>query len=141
MRTTATRRTRAERVALPPIASRPGHAHSGRQKAVRRHSVGLPLKSAVRFAAQVFFHFDRRASGRNSLWSAAQRVWMGSETFMHWAILDAEIDIPWLVATAAGLPEDEGQQREAIRRELVDYWTDRIAVLPTGGRPRWLPLP
>ncbi len=122
-------------------ASRPGHAPSTRQRSVRRHSCGLPLKRAVRFAVQVFFDFDCRAKAGSALWSETERVWMGSETFLYWALWDAEIDIPWVVATAAGVPEDAKQLREAVRAELVAYWADRLASLPRSGRPVWLPLP
>ena len=121
--------------------SRLGHAPTGRQRSIRRHSRGLPLKRAVRFSVDALFEFNWRATQAKALWSETERVWLGSDTFLHWAIWDADIDIPWVVATAAGAPEDAERLREAVREELVAYWADRLAALPRKGRPHWLPLP
>jgi len=95
----------------------------------------------VRSAVNVFFHFDRRATHGTALWSETERVWMGSQTFLYWAIRDAEIDIPWAVATASDAPEDVDLLREAVRVELLSYWKNQIASLPRRVFPRWLPLP
>ena len=117
------------------------HAPTARQRSIRRHSRGLPLKRAVRFSVDALFEFNWRATQAKALWSETERVWLGSDTFLHWAIWDADIDIPWVVATAAGAPEDAECLREAVREELVAYWADRLAALPPKGRPHWLPLP
>jgi hypothetical protein len=54
---------------------------------------------------------------------------------------DAEIDIPWTVATAADAPETTDELRAAVHAELIVYWKDKMASLPNKERPRWLPLP
>jgi hypothetical protein len=108
---------------------------------VRRRACGQSLRVAVRLAAFVFFRFTHRKQCAEALWSATERVWLGSETFFHWAMSDAEIDIPWTVATAADAPETAAELREAVRAELTVYWKDKMASLPNKERPRWLPLP
>jgi hypothetical protein len=117
------------------------HAPTGRQRFIRRHSRGLSLKKAVRFSVDALFEFNWRATQGKALWCETERVWLGSNTFLDWAIWDADIDIPWVVATAAGAPKDALRLREAVREELVAYWVDRLNALPPKGRPHWLPLP
>jgi hypothetical protein len=129
------------RMRTAQAAARSAYAPSDRQQSVRCHSSGLPLQRAVRFAVDVFFHFDSRATRGIALWSETEHVWMGSETYLHWAIWDADIDIPWVVATATGAPEDAQKLRDAVRTELISYWRHRTASLPRRGFPQWLPLP
>ncbi|MGA2030930.1 MAG: hypothetical protein ABSG68_01635 [Thermoguttaceae bacterium] len=114
---------------------------TGRQRFIRRHSCGLPLKDAVRFAVDACFHFNGRAMHGKALWSQTERVWLGSDTFLHWAIWLEEINIPWTVATAAGAPRGMERLRGAVLAELASYWADRLASLPYQTEPRWLPLP
>ncbi len=119
----------------------PSHVSTGRQRAIRRHACKLPLKNAVRFAVNVCFRFRCRTTQGKALWSETERVWLGSDTFLYWALSLEDFDIPWAVATAAGAPQDVEQLRGEVRRELVSYWADRIAALPRREWPRWLPLP
>jgi len=121
--------------------SPPVHAPTGRQRSIRRHSRGLSLRSAVRLSVDALFEFNWRAAQAKALWSETERVWLGSDTFLNWAISDADIDIPWIVATAVGAPKDALRLREAVREELVAYWADRLITLPSKSRPHWLPLP
>jgi hypothetical protein len=122
-------------------ACRKSHASTGRQRAIRHQACKLPLKNAVRLAVDVCFRFRRRTVQGKALWSEAERVWLGSDTFLYWALSLEDFDIPWAVATAAGAPQDGEQLRCAVRKELVSYWADRIAALPGSDWPRWLPLP
>ena len=117
------------------------HASTNRQRSIRRHCCKLALKNAVRFAADVCFRFRCRAIQGKALWSDAERVWLGRDTFLHWAISLEDIDIPWAVATAAGAPMDVEQLRGAVHAELVSYWVERLAALPRQKCPNWLPLP
>ena len=119
----------------------PGHVSTGRQRSIRRHSCKVALKGAVRFAVDVCFRFRSRAVQGKALWSETERVWLGRETFLHWAIWLEDIDIPWAVATAAGAPSDVEQLRDAVRAELTSYWGERLAALPREPCPQWLPLP
>jgi hypothetical protein len=120
---------------------RPPHVSTGRQRAIRRHACKLPLKNAVRLAVDVCFRFRCRTLQGKALWCETEHVWLGSDTFLHWALWLEDFDIPWSVATAAGAPKDVEQLRGAVRKELVSYWDDRIAALPRSEWPRWLPLP
>ncbi len=112
-----------------------------RQRSIRRRARRFSLKKAVRFAVDVSFRFSGRAVQVKALWSETERVWLGSKTFLDWAMQIENIDIPWVVATAAGAPEDVAQLREAVLAELNTYWADRLEVLPSKERPHWLPLP
>jgi hypothetical protein len=118
-------------------ASRP----SARQLSLRRCARRLSLRRAVRIAADAFFQFTFRASKNSALWSDAEHVWLGRETFLYWALWDTGIDIPWLVARAADAPDDTDQLLAAVRAELAAYWKQQIASLPRTGKPHWLPLP
>jgi hypothetical protein len=99
------------------------------------------LEDAVRFAVDVFFRFEFRASRAEALWSETEHVWMGSQTFLYWAFWDGQIDIPWVVANAVDAPEDADDLREAVRAALITCWLHSIRSLPCRERPRWLPLP
>lgn len=127
----------------PVLAARtkPSRVSTGRQRSIRRQSCRLPLKSAVRLAVDVCFQFKCRTSQGKALWSRTERAWLGSKTFLHWAMSLEDIDIPWAVATAAGAPGDIDQLRSAVRTELASYWAERLAALPDSEQPRWLPLP
>jgi hypothetical protein len=99
------------------------------------------LRRAVRLAANAFFRFKYRAPKAAALWSSAEHVWLGRETFLYWALWDANIDIPWVVAQAAGAPADADELRAAVGAELAAYWDRQMTSLPRTGKPYWLPLP
>lgn len=123
-----------------PIA-RSAHGPTSRQRSSRCRFSHLSLESAVRSAVDVFFRFQYRDPGAKALWCGTQRVWLGRETFLHWALRDADIDIPWIVAAASDAPQGEDDLRVAVRAELTAYWAERTASLPRAAQPRWLPLP
>ena len=114
---------------------------SPRQQAVRRQVSGRSLRRAIRLAAFAFFRFTHASSSGEALWSESQRVWLGNKTFMHWSLLDPEIDIPRTVATAAGVPATPELLCRVVRRELNRYWTDKLASLPRRDAAGWVPLP
>jgi hypothetical protein len=99
------------------------------------------LRGAVRFAAGAFFRFKYRAAKATALWSSAEHVWLGRETFLYWAMWDTDIDIPWVVALALDAPPDADSLRAAVRAELAEYWEKQMTSLPRTGKPRWMPLP
>lgn len=112
-----------------------------RQRLRRQRSRGLSLRAAVRRAVDLFFHFTRRDALRKAMWSESERVWLGRTTFLDWALCDPEIDLPWVVGTAADAPAGSDDLRQAVRDELTAYWTVQASRLPCGSKPRWLPLP
>lgn len=124
---------------IPPPRSHP----TGSQRSIRRRASRRHLRGAVRLAAQAFFRFTHRGNVAEALWSHSERVWMGSQTFLNWAMCDPDIDIPWLVAEATDAPEtaSESEFREAVRAELIAYWREQLAALPRKSTPPWLPLP
>jgi hypothetical protein len=95
----------------------------------------------VRIAANVFFRFKYRSIKAAALWSNSTRAWLGRETFLDWALCDSGIDIPWIVAEAAGAPFALDELREAVRVELISYWKRKLNSLPPEEEPAWLPLP
>jgi hypothetical protein len=119
----------------------PPNGPSARQRAVRRRARGRPLQRAVWLAADAFFQFTHRATRGKALWSDSERAWLGSQTFLDWAMSDAEIHIPWVVATAADAPNAPDELRKAVQTELIAYWADQMASLPRKSNPHWLPLP
>jgi hypothetical protein len=119
----------------------PGGHLNARQKAIGRHLRGRSLRRAVRLAAFAFFRFTHCSTSGEALWSESQRVWLGKKTFMHWAMLDPEIDIPRTVATAADVPTLPNLLRQVVRRELNRYWADKLTSLPQREAPGWMPLP
>ena len=125
----------AQRIPPPPNGPSP------RQLSVRNRASKLYLHGAVRLAAHAFFRFTHRAMLANALWSHCERVWMGNQTFLNWAMSDAAIDIPWLVADVADAPETADELYKAVRAELTAYWEEQLAALPRKGTPRWSPLP
>ena len=123
------------------LVLRPASRPSGRQRSIRCRASRLSLRGAVRFAAGALFRFKYRAAKMTALWSSAEHVWLGRETFLYWALWDTAIDIPWLVAQAADAPLDPDALRAAVAAELVAYWDKQMASLPRTERPHWLPLP
>jgi hypothetical protein len=115
--------------------------HSLGQQRLRRRLDGQSLRRAVRQAVHSRFGFTHRAREGESLWSGRAHVWLGRATFLHWAMHDAMIDIPWLVGLAAGARGTDDERQEAIRRELLVVWSERLASLPSRGTPAWLSLP
>ena len=112
-----------------------------RQRSVRNRARQLSLHRAIWLAADTFFRFTHRAEVSNALWSHRERVWMGSKTFLNWAMCDAGIDMPWLVSGVADAPEKPDELHKAVRAELVAYWKERLAALPSKSTPTWPPLP
>ncbi len=123
------------------LVLRPASRPSGRQRSIRWRARRLSLRGAVRVAADVFFRFKYRAAKATALWSNAEHVWLGRETFFHWAMWDTDIDIPWVVALAVDAPPDADALRAAVRAELGAYWDMQLTSLPRTGKPHWLPLP
>jgi hypothetical protein len=101
----------------------------------------MPLKQAVRSAVRAYFHFTHRAARSRALWCEKEHVWLGSQTFLHWALCDAEIDVPWSVAGACDAPPGDEHLRAAVRDELTAYWARQSVRLPRMEKPGWLPLP
>jgi len=122
---------------IPPPPNGPTH----RQLSVRRRASRLYLRRAVRLAARAFFHFTHRAKRVDALWSHREGVWMGRKTFLHWAMRDGGIAIPWIVAEVADAPQTADDLREAVRAELIAYWAEQLAALPRKSTPAWPPLP
>ena len=114
---------------------------SAGQRYLRRRVGSMPLGSAVRVAAGAFFRFRYRGARTAALLSESRHVWMGRGTFLHWALWDGDIDIPWVVAGAADAPNDEEELRHAVRDELISYWAASVDRLPQKKSPAWLPLP
>ena len=52
-----------------------------------------------------------------------------------------QIDIPRIVAETDGAPYGVEEFNGAVHAELMAYWADRLASLPTKSTPGWLPLP
>jgi hypothetical protein len=99
------------------------------------------LRRAVQRAVDSRFAFTHRALDGESLWSRREHVWLGCATFLHWALHDATIDIPWLVSDASGVPGTDDERQEAVLQELLLVWRDRLTALPCKSTPAWLPLP
>jgi hypothetical protein len=112
-----------------------------RQQAIGRQVGGRSLRRAVRLAAFAFFGFTHSNSSGEALWSDRQRVWLGKKTFIHWAMSDPDIDIPRTIATAANVPATPEALRRVVRRELDQYWSDKLTSLPPREAPGWMPLP
>ena len=112
-----------------------------RQRSLRHRACNLSLHGAVRLAVHSFFHFTHRAERTMALWCGSERVWLGRQTFLTWAMGDAGIDVPWLVAGAADAPQTTDRLREAVNVELIAYWTEQLDSLPSKNTPRWLALP
>jgi len=123
-----------------PVPSRP-NGPTPRQRSLRHRASRLSLRRAVRLAVHAFFHFTHRAERTNALWSHSERVWLGNQTYLSWAMRDAAIDVPWLVADAADAPETPDELHQAIRAELTAYWAEQLASLPRKSTPGWLALP
>ena len=114
---------------------------SARQRRIQCRSRRLCFKAAVRLAADALFGFTHRATHGKALWSDSVCVWMGSATFIHWAMGEVHIDIPRLVAETDDAPDNADELHEAVHAELLAYWADCLASLPSKSTPGWLPLP
>jgi len=114
---------------------------SARQRSAQHRASRLPFKGAVRSATDSMFGFTHRSTRGKALWSETERVWLGSSTFLHWAMRDAEIDIPRMVAKTDDAPDSTDELLEAVYAELKAYWADHLASLPSKSTPAWLPLP
>ncbi len=122
------------------ISPAPGNL-SADQRRVRHRARQLPFEAAVPLAADALFGFTHRVTGGKALWSNTVSVWMGSTTFIHWALGEARIDIPRIVAHTEGAPENSDELQKAVDRELRAYWADCLESLPSKSTPGWLPLP
>ena len=122
---------------IPP----PPNGPAPRQLSVRHRASRLYLHAAVRLAAQAFCRFTHLAKGAEALWSHGEGVWLGSPTFLHGAMCDAGIDIPWMMAEATDAPETADELREAVRAELIAYWAEPLAALPRKSTAPWPPFP
>ncbi len=114
---------------------------TGRQRSLRSRLAGLSLEEAVRSAVTELFGFSHRSSNAKALWSESERVWLGQETYLHWALRDDQIDIPWVVAPTADAPDDAEGLERAVRQHLVSEWDRQTSDLPHASDPHWLPLP
>jgi len=114
---------------------------SASQRRVQRRVRRLCFKAAVRLAVDAQFRFTHRATQGKALWSDSVGVWLGSATFIHWAMGEARIDIPRIVAKTDGAPDGEDEFQKAVHLELMAYWADCLASLPPKSTPGWLPLP
>lgn len=112
-----------------------------RQRSLRCRLSHVALGKAIQKAVDALFRFEYRATQARALWSETGRVWLGCETFLHWALLDAQVDIPWIVAKSPDAPQGDVALRDAVRAGLKAYWVDKLASLPSRARPQWLPLP
>ncbi len=111
------------------------------QRRLRRQAQHVPFEAAVRLVADALFHFTHRETQAKALWSDSICAWLGSVTFVHWALGQADMDIPRIVAGADGAPDTVEALHEEVRLELLAYWADRLASLPPKSTPHWLPLP
>jgi hypothetical protein len=114
---------------------------SARQRRVQCCARRLCFKDAVRLTADAFFRFTHRAIHENALWSETVCVWLGSATFIQWAMGEVHVDIPRIVAGADGAPDKTDALRDAVHEELRDYWEDCLASLPPKDIAGWRPLP
>ena len=114
---------------------------SARQRLIQHRASRLPFKAAVRLAADALFGFTHCAAHGKALWSDAVYVWLGSATFLHWAMDEADVDIPRMVVKTAGAPQSPDRLQKAVHQELLVYWADRLISLPSKSTPGWLPLP
>jgi len=114
---------------------------SSRQRRLQRHTRHMSFKEAVRLVADTLFHFTHCATQETSLWSDSVRVWMGSVTFIHLALEEVDMDIPRIVAGTDGAPDAEKDLREEVRLELLAFWADCLASLPSKNTPLWKSLP
>jgi hypothetical protein len=117
------------------------HERTSRQLSLRRRLHQFAIAKAIQTAVDVFFRFEYRATQARALWSGTERVWLGCETFLQWALFDAQIDIPWIVATSRDAPQGDEALCDAVRAELRVYWARKLSSLPRRARPHWLPLP
>jgi hypothetical protein len=119
----------------------PCRVHTPGQQRLRNRLGSHSLRQAVRRAVHSQFGFTHRAEDGQSLWSHREHVWLGRTTFLHWALYDAMIDIPYLVSQASGAPGTDDERQEAVLKELLAVWHERLASLPSKSSPAWLPLP
>src|SRR3990172_8498800 len=108
----------------------PKNVPSAFQRSVRHRAGGLCLHKAVQVAVNLLFQFTHRAEHASALWCAREHVWLGSRTFVNWAMCDAGIDIPWVVAKASDAPRSSGAFDKAVRVELESYWEEHLTTLP-----------
>jgi len=122
-------------------AWQPARRPNFRQRMIRRRARHMSLATAVYFAVQASFCFTHRAAKAQALWSHSEHVWLGRETFLHWACCDRGIDIPWVVEHSIDAPAVVEPLSAAVRKELTAYWERQLHVLPRADQPSWLPLP
>lgn len=111
------------------------------QRTLRRRASGIELQTAVSQTVEAVFAFTHRASNAKALWSDEWVVWLGRSTYLHWALNDVEINIPWIVAKATDAPRNSADLRKAVQAELTSYFAERLSALPRKSTGNWLPLP
>jgi len=116
-------------------------ALSARQRRAQDHARRVGFRAAVHVAADALFRFTHCRTQGRALWSDSTCAWLGSATFVHWAMEAGHIDIPRIVAETDGAPDTAEELHAAVRIELMVYWADRLASLPSKSTPGWLPLP
>lgn len=116
-------------------------AHSPLQRRLRRRTNGKELEAAVAQAADSLFNFTHRANNAKALWSDTMVVWLGRSTFLHWALHDDDINIPWIVAKACDVPGNSRDLRQQVQTHLTAYFATHLSSLPRKSPGNWLPLP
>ncbi len=114
-----------------------GQAHTR----LRNRIAPRRLRLAVQAAVQRLFAFTHRDQAAGALWSCREQVWLGRSTFVSWAMHEAAIDLPWLVANSAGAPHSDKELQTAVQDELISLWKEPLVSLPSMSTPGWLPLP
>ena len=91
------------------LAIRPEDGPSDRQRSMQRRIGYLPFGKAVGFAANAFFRFKYRAIKAAALSSNGAPPGWDVKRSSNWALCDSGIDIPWVVAEAAGAAARHGR--------------------------------
>ncbi len=115
--------------------------HTLSQRRLRGRIHHQSLRAGVRLAVRALFGFTHRDPRGDALWSDREDVWLGRATYLHWAMHDAAIDIPWLVRDACDAPASTEELDAVVRQELLRVWSQRLTALPCKSTPAWLPLP
>ena len=111
------------------------------QETVRESVQDLDFDAAVLKAIRSMFRFTYRAQGSSALWSETHVVWLGRNTFVHWCLDDAEVDIPWIVSGTNGAPANQAELRKRVRDLGIKFFNRRLSDLSTRSTGSWLPLP
>ena len=126
---------------MAPTAKSKIPVQTRKQRVIRQRVKEEAFDDAVQVAVKALFDFTHRASNAKALWSDAQTVWLGKQTFLHWCLDDAEVDVPWIVAGTRKAPRDREELRKAVQANLLDYYAKNLSSLPRRSTGNWLPLP